>query len=145
MRNLKYKTVSVDLDTASLEDVKAFRQEQNKGALSGFLSRSSVEVDGKDYGVTETDQREMQAAVMQHQLLAQAGIETELRWHAKHEESEVLTMEEMAMITAEVQAFVRPHVQAMQALKAAICRAETKEEVMTLAVFEAPRTDNQTE
>ena len=51
-------------ENATLEEAQAFRQEENKGALARFLESSSVEFNGKLYGVTETDQNEMQAMVM---------------------------------------------------------------------------------
>jgi hypothetical protein len=124
-------------DDATLEDAQAFRQEQNKGALVDFLSASTVEYNGKNYGVTEADQNEMQAAVAQYQLLTNAGIEAELQWHAKHETSREFTIEEMAQLMALVQEFVQPHMTAMQASKEKIYEAKTVEEVMKVGIFTA--------
>lgn len=124
-------------DDAKLEDVQAFRQEQNKGALESFLADSTVEYNGKQYGVTEADQNEMQAMVMQYQMLSQAGVETELQWHAKHEACQTFTIDEMVALVAAVKAFVLPHMNQMQSVKEAIYKATTIKEVMEIELFHA--------
>lgn len=135
MRTLMYKDLSVNYGKSALEEVQMFRQEQNKAALARFLESASVPFKGKDYGVTEADQNEMQAMVMQYQMLSQAGVKTELQWHAKHEECEVFTVEEMVALVATVKSFVLPHMNKMQAIKAQIYQATTKEEVLGIEIF----------
>lgn len=124
-------------ENATLEETQAFRQEENKGALARFLESSSVEINGKLYGVTETDQNEMQAMVMQYQMLTQAGVKTELQWHAKHEECRTFTIEEMVALVAAVKAFVLPHMNKMQSIKQKIYSAKSVEEVKEIEVFTA--------
>lgn len=124
-------------ENATLEEAQAFRQGENKGALARFLESSSVEFNGKLYGVTETDQNEMQAMVMQYQMLTQAGVKTELQWHAKHEECHAFTIDEMVALVAAVKAFVLPHMNKMQSIKQNIYNAKSVEEVRKIEVFTA--------
>ena len=124
-------------ENAALEEAQAFRQEENKGALARFLESSSVEFNGKLYGVTEADQNEMQAMVMQYQMLTQAGVKTELQWHAKHEECRTFTIDEMVALVAAVKAFVLPHMNKMQSIKQSIYSAKSAEEVRKIEVFTA--------
>lgn len=124
-------------ENATLEEAQAFRQEENKGALARFLESSTVEFNGKLYGVTEADQNEMQAMVMQYQMLTSAGVETELQWHAKHEECRTFTIEEMVALVAAVKAFVLPHMNKMQSIKQKIYSAKSVEEVKEIEVFTA--------
>lgn len=134
MRETYYDGNKITED-ATLDEVKAFRQEQNKGALESFLASSTVEFEGKQYGVTEADQNEMQAMVMQYQMLSQAGVETELQWHAKHEACRTFTIDQMVQLVAAVKAFVLPHMNRMQSIKEQLYGAKTKEEVMRIEVF----------
>lgn len=136
MRKMQFKNFIID-DHSTLEQVQEFRQLQNKAALASYLENATVQFNQKLYGVTEADQNEMQAMVMQYQMLSQAGVQTDLQWHAKHEECEVFTIEEMVQLVATVKAFVLPHMNKMQAIKAQIYQAATKEEVMAIAIFEA--------
>lgn len=136
MRTNYYGNESIT-DNSTLEEAQAFRQEENKGALSRFLENSTVEFNGKLYGVTEADQNEMQAMVMQYQMLTQAGIKTELQWHAKHEECRTFTIDEMVALVAAVKAFVLPHMNKMQSIKQNIYNAKSVEEVRKIEVFTA--------
>ena len=135
MRTIMYKDISVDYDKSELAEIQKLRQEQNKNALAQFLETASVSFNGKEYGVTEADQNEMQAMVMQYKMLSQAGVETELQWHAKHEECEVFSLEQMVALAAAVKSFVLPHMNKMQAIKAQIYQATTKEEVLEIEIF----------
>nr|DAM62217.1 MAG TPA: protein of unknown function (DUF4376) [Caudoviricetes sp.] len=136
MRTNYYGNESIT-DNSTLEEAQAFRQEENKGALSRFLENSTVEFNGKQYGVTEADQNEMQAMVMQYQMLTQAGVKTELQWHAKHEECHTFTIDEMVALVAAVKAFVLPHMNKMQSIKQNIYNAKSVEEVRKIEVFTA--------
>ena len=124
-------------ENATLEEAQAFRQEENKGALARFLESSSVEFNGKLYGVTEADQNEMQAMVMQYQMLTQAGVKTELQWHAKHEECPTFTIDERVALVAAVKALGLPHMNKMQGVKQNIYNANSVEEVKKIEVFTA--------
>lgn len=135
MRQLIYGNKTVQLGRNNLEEVQAFRQEQNKGALAAYLAEATVEFNGKQYGVTEEDQTEMQAMVMQYQMLSQAGVPTQLEWHAKHEECTTFTLEQMVQLVSLIKAFVLPHMSRMQEIKARIYQAETVEEVMNIDIF----------
>ena len=136
MRTNYYGNESIT-DNSTLEEAQAFRQEENKGALSRFLENSTVEFNGKQYGVTEEDQNEMQAMIMQYQMLTSAGVETDLQWHAKHEECQTFTLEEMVSLVAAVKAFVLPHMNKMQSIKQSIYSAKSAEEVRKIEVFTA--------
>ena len=114
MRIIICNGTKINLDNCTLEEAKKFRQEQNKEELATFLKSASVEFNGKRYGVTEEDQSEMQAMVMQYQMLTAAGIESELRWHAKYEECETFRLEEMVALVAQIKAIVLPHMSLMQ-------------------------------
>ena len=136
MRTNYYGDESIT-DNSTLEEAQAFRQEENKGALSRFLENSTVEFNGKQYGVTEADQNEMQAMIMQYQMLTSAGVKTDLQWHAKHEECKTFTLEEMVSLVAAVKAFVLPHMNKMQSIKQNIYSAKSAEEVRKIEVFTA--------
>lgn len=136
MRTNYYGNESIT-DNSTLEEAQAFRQEENKGALSRFLENSTVEFNGKQYGVTEADQNEMQAMIMQYQMLTSAGVKTDLQWHAKHEECKTFTLEEMVSLVAAVKAFVLPHMNKMQSIKQSIYSAKSAEEVRKIEVFTA--------
>lgn len=136
MRTNYYGNESIT-DNSTLEEAQAFRQEENKGALSRFLENSTVEFNGKQYGVTEADQNEMQAMIMQYQMLTSAGVKTDLQWHAKHEECKTFTLEEMVSLVAAVKAFVLPHMNKMQSIKQNIYSAKSAEEVRKIEVFTA--------
>ena len=136
MRTNYYGNESIT-DNSTLEEAQAFRQEENKGALSRFLENSTVEFNGKQYGVTEADQNEMQAMIMQYQMLTSAGVKTDLQWHAKHEECQTFTLEEMVSLVAAVKAFVLPHMNKMQSIKQSIYSDKSAEEVRKIEVFTA--------
>ena len=136
MRTNYYGNESIT-DNSTLEEAQAFRQEENKGALSRFLENSTVEFNGKQYGVTEEDQNEMQAMIMQYQMLTSSGVKTDLQCHAKHEECQTFTLEEMVSLVAAVKAFVLPHMNKMQSIKQSIYSAKSAEEVRKIEVFTA--------
>ena len=135
MRIIICNGTKINLDNCTLEEAKKFRQEQNKEELATFLKSASVEFKGKRYGVTEEDQSEMQAMVMQYQMLTAAGIESELRWHAKYEECETFSLEEMVALVAQIKAFVLPHMSLMQECKSNIFKAKTVDEAMSTKIF----------
>lgn len=134
MRETYYEGSKIT-DDSTLDELKAFKQEQNKGALESFLAASTVEFEGKQYGVTEADQNEMQAMIMQYQMLSQAGVETELQWHAKHEACKTFTIDQMVQLVATVKAFVLPHMSRMQDIKEQIYKAKTKKGVEKIEIF----------
>lgn len=136
MRKIINKGGAVTVGTAKLEEVQEFKQNQNKNALEAFLKNATVEYKGKRYGVAEEDQAEIQAMVAQYQLLSTAGVETQLEWHAKHEQCEKFTIEEIIQLVAVIKSFVLPYVSKMQEIKAKIYSATDIEEVLSIAVFE---------
>lgn len=136
MKTIYYKNMRID-ENSPIDEVRNLRQEQNKDAFAKYLAESTVEFNGKQYGVQEEDQNEIQAMIMQYQLLSQAGVETELQWHAKHEACQNMTIEEMIALVSAIKDFVLPHQHRMQEIKEEIFKAGTVSEVMDIEIFSA--------
>jgi len=87
-------------------------------------------VDGKEYGVTEQDQAEISLNLNQYQVAVQAGVENPtLEWHAKKEECQPWTLEQLAALSLAISNAVYPKYHLMQKYKTAIYAAATIDEV----------------
>ncbi|MFR8038628.1 MAG: hypothetical protein ACLU5E_01475 [Anaerovoracaceae bacterium] len=135
MRNLVEENGTICLECESIEKVQEYRQKQNREALEAFLAQATVTFHEKEYGVTETDQNEMQAILLQHNLLTTSKEETMPEWHAKHEKNEPFTISEMLELLGLIREFVKPHVEKMQAIKVRIYDAKTVQEVLKIGIF----------
>lgn len=100
-----------------LEEEKIKKQEENKKKLEEFLSNSYVELNGKQYGVSEEDQTEMALNYMQYQISTAASLPATLEWHAKKEACVTFTEEDFLSLTMLIKNFVYPYMNLMQQYK----------------------------
>ena len=124
----------IDVTTLDLDGWKNYRQEENKKLFSEFLADSSVEFNGKQYGVTEEDQNEMSLNYMQYQISKQAGKETVLEWHAKKEKCVVFTESDFLTLSLIIKSFVYPYMNKMQEYKEKIFSCKSIDEVKTINI-----------
>ena len=115
----------------TLEEAQYLKQEQNKVMFAEYLeSHPLTWVDGKEYGVTEADQAEISLNINQYQIAVQAGVEAPtLEWHARHEECEPWTMENLAALSLAISQVVYPKYHQMQQYKTAIYSCSSIEEL----------------
>lgn len=126
----------VNIDAMTLDEYKDHRQQENNAALAAFLYKSSVEYNGKNYGVSYEDQTEMTMNLVSFNLYSELGIleGNTLEWHAKKEECTAFTKEQFIELIIIVKAFVYPYIQTCQSIKAAIYACETKEQVSAIQI-----------
>lgn len=151
---------TVDIDKMTLDEYKTYRQEENKKALSEFLSNSVVTYNGENYGVTEEEQNEMALQLLSYQSIKSAR-ETELKviqekivageldgssedyatiaepvleWHSKKKSCKTFTEQEFLELTYLIKSFVYPYMQKMQKIKEEIFLCETKEAVAAIQI-----------
>ena len=123
------------IDAMELEELKAYRQEENKKALATFLQEHPIQYpDGKYYGVTEEDQNELSLNFMQYELAIKAGLDATLEWHAVHEKCTAWTVEDLTALSIQIKTFVYPYLRKMQDIKEKIYACTTKEEVLSISI-----------
>lgn len=115
----------------SLDEAKELKQEKNKLLFAEYLASHPLTwTDGKEYGVTMEDQSEISLNLSQYQIAVQAGIESPtLEWHARHEECQSWTLENLVALSMSISAAVYPMYRKMQQYKISIYRASSLEEL----------------
>ena len=115
----------------SLDEAKELKQEKNKMLFAEYLaSHPLIWNDGKEYGVTMEDQSEISLNLSQYQIAVQTGIESPtLEWHARHEECEPWTLENLVALSMSISAAVYPMYRKMQKYKISIYGATSLEEL----------------
>lgn len=115
----------------SLDEAKELKQEKNKLLFAEYLASHPLTwTDGKEYGVTMEDQSEISLNLSQYQIAVQAGIESPtLEWHARHEECQPWTLENLVALSMSISAAVYPMYRQMQQYKISIYRAASLEEL----------------
>lgn len=119
-----------------LEDVKKEKQEENKKALAKFLAEHPLKwTDGKYYGVTEDDQREMSLNLMQYQLAVGAGQESAtLEWHSQKTACTSWSLENFTALALAITNYVYPYLRYQESVKETIYTCKTKEEVASIVI-----------
>lgn len=119
---------------ATLDDMKAAKQVENKLAFQKFLAGQFITwTDGKQYGVTEEDQAEINLNMTQYQMSVSAGVENPiLEWHAIHEECVPWEVSELSALVLQIAAFVYPYYHQMQQYKTSIYAATTPAELSAI-------------
>ena len=113
-------------DTRTLEDVQSAHQAANCDALAVYLAANPITwTDGETYGVTLDDQQLMLLNLSTHKM----GLTSELKWNSHTKKCRVFTEEEFGLLTAAIDAFVRPRVERCQDYKEQIFQAQTIQEV----------------
>lgn len=115
----------------SLDEAKELKQEKNKMLFVEYLASHPLTWnDGKEYGVTMEDQSEISLNLSQYQIAVQTGIESPtLEWHARHEECEPWTLENLVALSMSISAAVYPMYRKMQQYKISIYGATSLEEL----------------
>lgn len=115
----------------SLDEAKELKQEKNKLLFAEYLASHPLTwTDGKEYGVTMEDQSEISLNLSQYQIAVQAGIESPtLEWHARHEECQPWTLENLVALSISISAAVYPMYRQMQQYKISIYGATSLEEL----------------
>ena len=115
----------------SLDEAKELKQEKNKMLFAEYLASHPLTwSDGKEYGVTMEDQSEISLNLSQYQIAIQTGIESPtLEWHARHEECEPWTLENLVALSISISAAVYPMYRKMQQYKISIYGATSLEEL----------------
>lgn len=111
------------------------RQIENKAALAAWLDAHPLQwTDGKIYGVTEEDQREMALNLMQYQVAVQAGQPAVLEWHAQKESCRTFEQSEYVALSLAIADYVYPYLRYQESVKEAIYQAQTVEEVANVEI-----------
>lgn len=113
-------------DPRTLLDVQSTRHAANCAALADYLSAHPITwTDGEKYSVTLDDQQLMLLNLSTYKM----GLTSELKWNSHTKKCRVFTEEEFGLLTAAIDAFVRPRVERCQDYKEQIFQAQTIQEV----------------
>ena len=111
------------------------RQTENKAALAEWLvTHPLLWTDGRTYGVTEEDQKEMALNLMQYQVAVQAGQPKVLEWHAQKESCRTFEQSEYVALSLAIADYVYPYLRYQESVKEAIYQAQTAEEVANVEI-----------
>lgn len=122
-------------EPVDLAAVQQARQTENKAALAEWLAAHPLLwTDGKLYGVTEEDQKEMALNLMQYQVAVQAGQPKVLEWHAQKESCRTFEQSEYVALSLAIANYVYPYLRYQESVKEAIYQAQTAEEVTNVKI-----------
>ena len=122
-------------EPVDLAEVQQARQTENKAALAEWLVTHPLQwTDGKTYGVTEEDQKEMALNLMQYQVAVQAGQPKVLEWHAQKESCRTFEQSEYVALSLAIADYVYPYLRYQESVKEAIYQAQTAEEVANVKI-----------
>ena len=124
-----------DPEPVDLAEVQQARQTENKAALAEWLvAHPLLWTDGRTYGVTEDDQKEMALNLMQYQVAVQAGQPKVLEWHAQKESCRTFEQSEYVALSLAIADYVYPYLRYQESVKEAIYQAQTAEEVANVKI-----------
>lgn len=124
-----------ELEPVDLAAVQQARQTENKAALAAWLDAHPLQwTDGKIYGVTEEDQREMALNLMQYQVAVQAGRPAVLEWHEQKKSCRTFEQQEYVALSLAIADYVYPYLRYQESVKEAIYQAQTAEEVANVEI-----------
>ena len=120
--------------TTDLDQAKYDKQEKNKALFAEHLATHPLTwVDGKEYGVTQEDQSEISLNINQYQVAVAAGVENPtLEWHARHEECQPWSLEQLAALSLAISNAVYPKYHQMQDYKTQIFSANSISELAAI-------------
>lgn len=115
-----------DMIEQRLSETQESKQAENNRLLADFLSNHPMTwTDGKQYGVTLTDQQEIALNLQSYQIALSAGVENPvLEWHAIHEACTTWTVEELTALSIAIREYVYPWYSLNQSYKEQIYSAE---------------------
>ncbi|OUP50472.1 hypothetical protein B5F17_13945 [Butyricicoccus pullicaecorum] len=122
-------------EPVDLAAVQQARQTENKAALAAWLAAHPLQwTDGKTYGVTEEDQKEMALNLMQYQVAVQAGQPKVLEWHSQKQGCRAFELEEFTALSLAIADYVYPYLRYQESIKEDIYEAQTAEEVANVKI-----------
>lgn len=126
----------IDVETCTLEELKAYTQEKNKKAFADFLYQNPLLGDDlKYYGITKEDQEEMQTDLTTYNLKQSMGYtDWKLKWHDQKKACREFTLEEFTTLYNAIVDFVSPYRELQEKYKQAIYDAKDKSEILNLKI-----------
>lgn len=112
---------------------------QSNDNLETFLNTAKMKsnVHGGEYQyytVSESKQRELSAIIHCHSLAEMLGTTSVLKWNATGENCEDWTVQELATLALQIQAFVLPYVEMQRTMEVSIKNATTLEELNAIDI-----------
>jgi hypothetical protein len=136
-----YDTDFININTATLEEVKMYQVVKSRKALETYLVTNPIlstchNPNGAYYAITEDKQRYLTQMIMITQLAIQAGQEYLPSWNATGEPCTYdWTLEQLQQLAFEIESVVRPKITAQQTMEAQINACITKDEVLLVSVI----------
>lgn len=131
---------TIDVETCTLEELKAYTQEKNKKAFSDFLYQNPLLWnDLKYYGITKEDQEEMQRDLATYNLKQSMGYtDWKLKWHDQKKACRDFTFEEFTALLNAIVDFVDPYRRLQEEYKQTIYDAKDKSKIINLKIEYKP-------
>lgn len=122
----KYKWINGEIvPRYVLAELRDMKQQENKEQFKKYLEENPlIWIDGKEYGITEEDQIEINLNLSQYQNNNLVDADLPLQWHAKGEENVEWSAQELRQLNAAIQQAVRPAFRKMQEYKTQIFRSD---------------------
>lgn len=118
----------------SVDDLREHRIADSKTDLGAWLTDNPLTwTDGKKYAVTSEKQAQLTSALAVQQVAQSAGVERELRWNSTGDECTVWQYADLCALALAIAAYVEPRVSIQQAAEVDLRKAETAEEVLSVA------------
>ncbi len=129
---------TINVDTCSLDELKMFIQKKNSDSLEIFLENNPLlYTDGKYYGVSKVDRDEMSQQYLAYQLNKAINSNTEdiVKWHSKGTKCTPMSVSDFSALALAVYAYTEPYYEEMQTIKEAIMSSSTKDEILSIKIF----------
>ncbi len=129
-----------NLDTCSLDDLKAYQIAKSKEALENYLEANPITSDchggiEKQYTITKEKQALLTQEIAIVQMAIQEDIEYQPSWNAAGEACTYdWTLEELKQLDFEAVMVVKPLVSHQQTIEVQIIAAQTKEDVLAVSI-----------
>ena len=132
--------MGIDPDTATLEQLKAYRITKSKENLEVYLLANPITSSchggiDKQYSITKEKQALLTQEIAIVQMAIQAGVQYQPSWNAAGEPCTYdWTLEELKQLAFEAVTVVKPLVSHQQTIEAQINAAQTKEDVLAVSI-----------
>ena len=131
---------TIEIETCTLEELKAWQVKQSKKNLEAYLESNPVKSSAhgdieKYYSITKEKQSLLTQMILVTQLAIQSEVEYQPSWNAAGEACTYdWTLDELQQLAFEIESIVRPLVSHQQTMEAEIYAAESKEAVMDISI-----------
>jgi hypothetical protein len=133
-------TMGIDIDTCTLEELKAYQINKSKESLEKYLEGNPITSTchggiEKLYTITKDKQSLLTQMILMCQMAVQAGAEYQPSWNAQGEPcSYDWALTELQQLAFKAEAVVRPLVSHQQTMEAQINTATTKEDILSISI-----------